>query len=150
MSNNHEDPKIFSYKADSPTSYLNSAQCPQPNNGFKRGRGNKYSAREKKERKRQKKEINPETLNVLGMLIELGKPFEGTLRAIVDYARTESINKFRRDDISIPLEELQEIETEWKAAHAAKLEKMTAFLEKFGLIPFGGVEAAGLGRDTLG
>jgi hypothetical protein len=138
-----------SRRADSPVSHLSSLQSPPPKTGLTRG-GGKLSEKTARKRLRwQKREINPETQNVLDILFALGKPFEDKLHTILDYARTESINNIRRDDNTIPLEELQKMEAEWKADHAAKLKQMTAFLERFGLIPFGGVEATGSGHDTL-
>jgi hypothetical protein len=129
-------------------------QFSPPKQGPKRGRPSnnepKQSAkRGKKDKKKEKQEIQPKVLNVLAKLHQLGNPFEKTLSEIVDYAELPLDQQARLEGNDGPIKELLEIEEEWKAYQAAKLKQLTAFLERQGLIPIGGVEAAAAGRDTL-
>jgi hypothetical protein len=131
-----------------------SVQSLPPKQGAKRGRPRnnepKQNKKGKKDKKKEKQVIQPEVLNVLGKLVQLGKPFDKTLSEIVDYAEGPLDHRARKEGDDSPIKELLEIENEWKAYQAAKLKQLTAFLERQGLIPIGGVDAVAAGRDTLG
>ena len=117
-------------------------QSSLPQKGPKRGRP---SAKEKQlpPRKKQKKAkitLPSDTLQALSSLNDLGKPFEKMVEGIITYAT--GVLGDGLEDCTEQIEELLKLETEWKASHAEMRGKVVGVLEKYGLIPLGGVEAA--------
>ena len=74
----------------------------------------------------------------MDLLQKLGKPFEQDISRIVNYAR--SVLDTQEESAGL-IEEMLGMETEWKNDHATKLKEMTAFLQRAGIVPMGGVEA---------
>jgi hypothetical protein len=69
------------------------------------------------------------------------------VEGIVTYA-TGVLDK-RQEDCTEPIEELLKLEREWKKGNAEIRGRVMGLLERYGLIPMGGVEAAAAGMVKL-
>ena len=92
----------------------------------------------KKTRKDQSLNLPPETKYAIGLLQRFGNPFDKEISDVVEYASGILVSQ---ENIEGPFEELMAMQRDWKVAHAECLRKMTTFLERYGMIPIGGVEA---------
>lgn len=113
-------------------------------------------AKKAKKTQHPKLDLQPQTLQTLRLLAELGRPFEDKVKTIVDYASAVLDGRQKvggaagagggeEEEIDAVVAELLLLEEEWKGANAGTLARMRALLERNGLIPFGGVEAVGGG-----
>lgn len=95
--------------------------------------------RETEELKEKKKDLKvgltPEMKRRLEVLHSLKK--QGDLATVIDFA-SESLDKQEGSDAAI--EELLQIEKDWMAAHDLQFVRLAKFLERYAIVPMGGVE----------
>ena len=92
----------------------------------------------KKKKKDVTRTMSQEAITTLDLLQKLGRPVERDISQVVTYA-SDVLDA--QENSAAAIEELLGMEQEWKSVHAEKLKQMTALLERYGIIPMGGVEA---------
>ena len=91
-----------------------------------------------KQKKDKSPKLPPEAIQTIGLLQKLGKPFDNDVSTVVSYASSVLDGQENSDGL---IEELLNLEAEWKTDHAHKIQRMKALLYRGGIIPFGSVEA---------